>query len=245
MKFRTQHLPPTFGMAALDKLAEELRRLEGEQAERHKLAVEAEYAVERAEQADADVRAKAIRAGKTATPDAAEKATAALQAAKREEAAYTSAIAQVEADLGAALASHGAELSKRQQALIDGAAQKIGRLVDSLEQEIAARVDAQALISWVAGVQAGGVESRQGDDMSAPMFRPRPVPVPVPGPNGENLATAAVLQGLRALAAPRQDSPPALSSALLVLTRRVGRVGGRGGRVRLAVGRSGSGRPST
>jgi len=94
---------------------------------------------------------------------------------------------------------------KRTEAARDG----IGRLLSDLETTQAELAQAQALIAWLDGVKAGGVEDHRGDWQRCPAFRPEQHAgrLALLGPNGEPIPMAAVVAALRALAQPPEPKP--------------------------------------
>ncbi len=209
MRFAPRDLPPELGVSVVDRLAGEVRRLTEQQAEKHERAVEASAALEQARLADIEARAVAVRSGKPTKADTSEKALADLREAERDEATYEEAVRHAERDLSAALAKHHGQLRSQALERTEAARAEIGRLLSDLETTQAELAQAQALISWLDGVKAGGVEDRRGDWHKSPGYRPESFAgrLPLPGPNGDPLTVPAAVAALRALAKPPEPKP--------------------------------------
>jgi hypothetical protein len=154
----------------------------------------------RGQLADAEANGGHARAGKPLKANSAEKAGQTLREAEREEAAYGAAVEQAERDLEDALTTHGAELRKQAERRAEAARKELGGLLDAFAAKHGETASARALVRWLDGVAAGGLDSAQG--LRAPTFHAGRVMAGVPGllkQNGEELHVAEVLAALRAL----------------------------------------------
>lgn len=150
---------PKTGVAAVDDTAAELRRLREAAGEAEKDAVEARHALERAEHADREARAAAIRKGGKAKAGAADKARAELERLQSAAADYAEAVRQANHDLHTALTEHGDEIRGLAGEREAKARSTLLKAIETLEQGRAEFAHARALTAWLDRVAEGGTPS--------------------------------------------------------------------------------------
>ncbi len=221
MQFTERHIPPTFDVADVDDAAAELRRLQEAGRAARQNATEAEHALARAEEADRQARAVALRTGKTAKANAADKARAELEALQRTADDYVEAERLASDDLLTALSEHEDEIRRLAEERVTKARATLLKGVEALERGRSEFTQGRAMTRWLDGVKEGGDLSpgaRRGDGTvrMAPPFNRGGYLGRVPRPGRQDLGRETdsysfdeVVGGLRELADPPPKARPA------------------------------------
>lgn len=150
-------IPPQFPNKAVQKVADELRRLEGERDKAGNERVKAERARGAAVDADRQAHAGAIRAGKSGDPGApaTDKADAAIAKARRREQALATAVGQAREEFRAAVHGHRGELEAAAEERVAEARERYARALEALVDAHRELGEANGFAAWLADLERG------------------------------------------------------------------------------------------